>query len=372
MIKHLALLLAPLALALPAPAQSEAARPSPSFSCAATTTAAERAICASPELSREDALMARLYTLVAADRRAKGLSDAARDQREWLAERGTCEKPKLDVYKSREECLVSRYRSRNIELAVEALFLDRELAFATLRRLDPMNAPFVQALVLFSKAPPGSNWNSPALAAQRREVEGLLAEPLAVFLAGENTGYGKSILEDGGPITLTRAFASDDGFARMVGIMATYSEGEMTPAQFPCEVLLRNPALTGATGPYFGSTLDNFTPRSTCGTNAPKLKAMLDTLWHNWPQCEGTIRFSAYRGFANQIDAAVIGYPRTTRLSRKAFPRRAGVSAAMVNSVIAELTGYYQTYRAMDAVTARATAQERTRALLEGAHDCGG
>ena len=153
-------LLAPLALGLPAIPAARAEVPTPSFACSAARTEVERTVCTTPELAREDAVMARLYAAARRGARDDGQSGQGAAQLAWLRERAGCEKFNSSAYTSRAECLGGQYRTRNIALATAALFTDREFALEQLRRLDPKDAPLVTALVIHASHPPGRNFRA--------------------------------------------------------------------------------------------------------------------------------------------------------------------------------------------------------------------
>jgi len=366
-------LLAPLALGLPAIPAARAEVPTPSFACSAARTEVERTVCTTPELAREDAVMARLYAAARRGARDDGQSGQGAAQLAWLRERAGCEKFNSSAYTSRAECLGGQYRTRNIALATAALFTDREFALEQLRRLDPKDAPLVTALVIHASHPPGSNWTSPALAADRARIAALFKTPHAELGSDPMQGYGRAILNDSAA-SLDDAFKSDRAFADTLAILAVYAQGEQTPILIPCAALVRNPALIAVTEPRFGSSLDNFVPRSDCETAlapAPALAALSDRISRTWPDCEGTIRFASYRDFAVRLDEARLGHPPVKVSASKPLRRLRAVAPGQIATAEAELSSRYLAW-GVPLRQAAATARARIAALLNSAHHCGG
>jgi uncharacterized protein len=374
-MRTLTLFLATAILLITGGATSPTIAAAPSFDCSNATTEIERTICASPELAMEDMAMSRLFAAARIDLFGSGPSGQVAAQRKWLLERRECEAFDKRAYKNRADCLTDRYRARNLELAVGAVSRDRAFALATIRRLDPENAPLIEAAVAFADQPANSQWSSPSLAAPRLAVVKLLEAPFAKLLANGNAGFGLSILEDDGITKLDHLFASDDKFARGIGVLAAYTEGAATPTTLPCSAILKNPALTGAEGPMFGSTIDNFLPVSDCDTAMPSLPALdrlVSAIWKGWPDCEGTIRFAAYRSFAGDVEAARLGLVSPAVSRSKAMRRLSGITPAMASATVAELAAHYRKHLGMSATKAQAVATARVHSLMSSARQCGG
>lgn len=347
----------------------------PSFDCSKATTAVEQAICRNPALAEEDAAMARLYASARVSAAGTGTSGQVQRQKDWLLERSSCETSDIKAQDPRLDCLMTTYRARNAELAVGAAYADRAFALKTLYRLNAEFAPLVEAMMLYADQPPGSNWRSAALAAPRRRIEQVLAAPWAGFKSGESAGYGVDILKDSGINGSVDMFKGDHDFAYALGILGTYSQREGVQPLFPCKALLRNPQLIDIEGPFFGSTLDNFIPFSDCQTAMPPLPALdrlVKAIWLDWPTCQGTIRFSGYRGFATSVDSARIGLPIELKLSTSKFPRLRGVKPGLLSAAQAELASHYRANLHMPPARAAATAHARIDEVLRGAHECSG
>ena len=370
-MRKLLLFLAPLALAagLALPARAEA----PSFACAAARSEVEKTICASPELAREDAAMARLYAAAKRGARGDGQSGQGGAQLVWLRERAGCETSKMDGFPSRTECLMQHYRYRNIELATAALFTDRSEALTTLRRLDPAGAPLTEALLIYALRPASDQWSAPALRQDRARIAELIGARFGHHGRDPAQGYGSEILASDGIASLDDALKTPVNFARTIKVLATYTEGARTPLLFPCEVLLHHPAMIELEEPIFGSSLDNFLPESNCATAlppAPRVAELNKAIWNGWPDCEGTIRCLFYRNYNARMDAALLGQPVARALSKRPMPRRKGLSVAAVAVAEAELAARYTLWGYTPA-SARATARERLVDMLSTAHKCG-
>lgn len=372
-MRKLLLLLAPLALAGPAAPSDAAEAPAPSFSCAAARSEVERAICASPQLAREDAEMARLYAAARRGARGDGQTGQGTAQIAWLRDRATCETGRSGGFASRDECLMHHYQSRNIELATAALFSDRDAALVALRRLDPAGAPLTEALLLYALRPASDNWSVPALSEDRARIARLIGARLGQLGSDPAQGYGSEILASDGISSLNDALKNPANFARTIKVLATYTEGARTPLLFPCEVLLRHPAMIELEEPIFGSSLDNFLPESNCATSlppAPRVAAVDKAIWAGWPDCQGTIRYLFYHSYSVRVDAALLGQPVARAFSKRPMPRRKGVSAAAVAAAQQELAARYARWGYSPA-SAEATARERLVDMLSTAHKCG-
>ncbi len=372
-MRNLLLLLAPIAFA--AGAASLARSEAPSFSCAAARTEVERTICANPDLSREDAVMARLYVAARRGARGDGQSSQGAAQIAWLRSRSGCESGKPQGFASRAECLTAYYRDRNLELATAGLFSGREEAgeaLATLHRLDPNGAPLVEALTLFAIRPASSNWNSPALKQDRARIAELIGTSFAKLGTDTAQGYGREVLSSEGVSSLDDALKSPSNFAQMVKVLATYTQGARTPLLFPCELILHQPAMIELQQPLYGSSLDNFLPESNCAASlspAPRLDALKVEIWKSWPECEGSMRYLFYRSFKVRVDAALLGQPIVQAISKRRMPQRNGISEQLVASVRNELAARYVAWGYTPGA-ARATARERLVDLLSAAHKC--
>jgi uncharacterized protein YecT (DUF1311 family) len=359
------------ALAVPAAAAPQPDRVGPSFDCAAAKDTIDRTICGDSGLAEADALMARLYSATKISAFGRGPSGELAAQRKWLADRAKdCERPRTP-WKTRGECLADYNKDRNHALAVAALFSEPDLALATLKRLDPEAAPLYEAIVLYATAP----------TLQRERIAPLLKPYFDKFNANDDLVFGRSILEEDKIRSPVDALQSEHKFTEFLEITSAYLGGDPIPRPFPCAAIVRKPGLLGAMGPVFGSTLDNFVFYPDCDTTLPPLPAfdrLIRKINDSWPDCDGTIRFAAYRGYDSAQMAARLAGPRELG----AFARSAagqgkarvrqvrGVPPTLVTATIGELAGYYQTYQKVSPATAKSAARAAVHDLMAGAHAC--
>ncbi len=92
----------------------------PAFDCARAHAPAERAVCASPRLSRLDGILGRYYAGARRHLPPPQRACLVQDQRAWLARRNAC---------TGEDCLAAAYRARLAELEglLPGALLDRRL-----------------------------------------------------------------------------------------------------------------------------------------------------------------------------------------------------------------------------------------------------
>lgn len=341
----------------------------PSFDCSAARTADETAICADPGLSADDALMAILYDRARASSFGTGQSGEALAQYAWLKARACKPTPSL----LRVECLRHAYAQRNHQLATAIAVRDPELALPVLRRLDPEGSPLVEATTLIARLPKGTTWNSPEKLLLEPRLISLL-RPIAHKLFDTNEwSYGRDILADEKVANLQQALASESAFTSFVQISSAYlTEGPNIPRPLPCEAMVRRPDLLDATNAAFGSTFDNFIVTTDCDVTLapmPSLDRLVSAINDSWPNCEGTIRFSAYRAFGVTVDMARLGFGRPSRKAAT-LPTIKGVSLSLVNAAVAELTGIYiRSGRALSPLAPQ-LARERVAGILGASHNC--
>lgn len=359
--------------AVPAAAQTAG----PSFDCSRAASAVERAICGDPALAEADRVMGKLFAAARVSAFGSGPSNMMPSQVVWLKEREACAAFDREIHKSREECLSRRYDGRNEELAAAALFAEPELALATLRRIDPTMAPLYEAVFLYASHAQGLNSRAPAISGQRGRLLDLLRPQYELLQSDDMRRYGRGILKDS-VSGLDDALSSDDKFNATLAILAAYAEGTRIPMMMPCAALVRRPGLWGATLAVFGSSLDAGIPDSNCDTMLPplpRLDALVARIYAGWPECQGTIRFMAYRSFNALVDAARLGsdLDAATRGGKGApMPRLKGVAPSAVDAVVGELAAYYVRYRHAAPARARTAAGDAVRALLDAGHQCGG
>jgi uncharacterized protein len=358
---------------------AQAPSPSPSFACTAARTPTEQAICHDPRLAMADSRMARLYAAAQVSAFGFGTANQRGDQLTWLHERAACDTPDRSIHATREDCLLTRYRQRNRDLAIAGLLTAPDLALATLREVDPQGAPLFAAIQTYAAAPAKADWSAPALVPRRAEIVTLLTPAFRTLQSKEEQAYGRSILTDLQVLGPEDALRSEANFAAAIKVLSTYIDGGFTPAvTMPCAAIVRHPGLIEATTAIYGSTLDNFVPRTDCETALPplpRLSTLLARINVTWPRCEGTIRFAAYRGFGTAVDMARLGDRGAVAVlgdvgRGNALPLLRGVNRTMVDAAARELTAYYMQERHLAAAPAVKLAQDRMRLILQRGHTC--
>lgn len=362
--------LAPLVLAAaPVPAQ---AATGPSFACSAAASPMEKAICADPKLSALDREMAQLFAVARESAFGSGPSNQLAAQRTALQEMRAC-KPPLNA------CLLERYAVRNQELAIAALAKAPAAALPVLRRGDPAFAPILEAVQLWSEAPVDANWSAPERAKSRTRIAALLKPYLTGLQTNPDQSFGASILREPGTNgiavkTIDDLFRSDRHFAAFLNVLGPYLDDPKVsgaPRTLPCAAIVRHPKLLDATGPVFGSTMDNFVFRNDCSDTLPPLPslgALQTKLFRSWPECEGTIRYMAYSSFNRDVDAARLGQVEPGKAG--ALPARKGVTKADMDTVERDLAAYYATYLGRAPAAAGSTARAALSRLLTDSHQC--
>jgi hypothetical protein len=342
---------------------AHAAPTSPSFACKPSNSTVERMICADPQLAAHDRLMARLYVLARVSAFGRGPSNQAAVQRRWLRSRDGCatslSKKGFDS-KFTADCLNGIYAERNEGLAIAILFGNPDIALPEIRRLDTKAAGMLEAIYLYAR--------SPRLSVADRERVIALLEPYA-----SKTGDGEV---DWGEPRPADAVKSDSAMGDFIGIGSAFLDtGTREAAAFPCAAFIRKPGLLEATGPHFGSNMDNFVIQSDCEETLPplpKFSSLVRKRMDGMTDCGGgTIRFAYYRSFNNAALAARLA--TGTQLRNKPvnpFPRRRNVSSADTSAAVAELAAYYVRYRRANEAQARPLARQMILAMLEEAWEC--
>lgn len=326
---------------------------SPSFACTPGGTEIERIICSDPRLAAEDRLMARLYVLAQVSAFGKGPSNELAVQRQWLKERDICLHADLPPAK----CLTRPYARRNEQLALAILFAHPEIALPELRRLDPEAAGMFEAIYLYARTPRLSEGD-------RRQVAALLRP----YVAGKDeSAWGEPSPDD--------AAKNDSAFAEFVGIRSVYIGGDDDGRAFPCAAVVRKPKLIDATGPRFGSNMDNFVIQSDCRDTLPPLPrftALVEKRESGMTDCGGgSIRFAYYRSFSNDVLAALLATSAQLRNKpAKPFPLRRNVSNADVDAAVGELAAYYVRYDRAAPAKARPLARQMIYQMLDEAWQC--
>lgn len=330
-----------------------------SFDCALAKAALEVEICKDPVLSEADSLMGRLYFQAKTSAFRSGPSNQLGFQRTWARERQDCLTPEKVAAKATRDCLRSRYEDRNRELAIATVLSDPPTGLDVLDRLDPKAAPLYRAIRAYVRTPSETTY-----------LTRLLKPYFDRMASDEAQGFGREILADEKIVRAQDMLASDHRFATGLKILSAYLEGG--PLTLPCEAVLNRPGLLETVQPIFGSSLDNFIPRTDCVAALPplpKFEALVMQIYKGWPECEGTIRFAAYRGFDAEVEAARLT-DGSGKLRTRAAPRLKGVAPDAVNAATAELAKYYLTYRLLPPAKAHATAFGAVQTVLAAGHAC--
>ncbi len=372
-VAFLGLAFAPVAVLAGAPTEG------PSFSCASAGNAVERAICASPSLSAEDRTMAALYAMAKLSAFGKGPSNERAAQRATVDELRKCDRPGGAVPLT--DCLEGVYAHRNNDLAIALALRAPDRVLPIIRRDDPPFAPIIEAIGLWASEPRDADWSMPERAAKRARILSVLAPATDIMFARKDAPWGRDILGNGQDGVSVKApddlFRSDRHFAFFLNALGPYLPGGLGDRSspfdrnIPCVAIVRHPALLGATTSLFGSTLDNFVFFNDCGATAPplpRLVALSTQLDKDWPDCQGTIRFAAYRAAGTAYDEARLGLAPHTR---DAWPReRYGVGAAALAAVRTELADYYATYLGKTAAAAAVMADDALKGIFATTHQC--
>lgn len=323
-------------LAALAPFSSRAADSGPSFSCAGAKDI-EATICADPGLSAADRRLAHFYSEVRTDILDVGPSGQLAVQRQWLKDMnaGCAIKAWVKQFKSQADCVRGHYDTRLQDLAVSALLRDHDAAMAELRRTAPHDAPMYEAIYLYATID-----NPQARAAKTADV----LTPVYAAISDRKAVFG----ELDGPETPQAAAASDKAFVLFAQL---YSGTLDTPLSWSCAAIAHRPGLIGGLGPLWGSGSDNGLPQADCRIMAPQVAAFtdfVDTLQHDAPECDGTIRYAGYREFERLRTAALLHVAGAWKAS-KPTPPEEGLAkylkthAQAVVRAKAALAQYYQT-----------------------------
>ncbi len=348
-----------LALALVLMPLNRAFAAAPSFDCALARSVIEIEVCKDPVLSSSDSLMAELYFQAKTSAFRSGPSNQLSLQRAWVKDRQACLTPEKAGFKSVRTCLRSRYDARNHELAVATVMSDPPSGLKALDVLDPQAAPLYRAIRTYVRTP-----------SDKTGLIRLLSPYFSRMASDQTQGYGRDILADEKIFKAQDILTSDHRFATGLKVISAYFDGD--PLTLPCEAVLTRPGLLETVQPIFGSTLDNFIPRTDCAATlppVPKFDALVAQIYKTWPECQGTIRFAAYRSFEAEVEAARIA-DGSGKLRTKAAPRLKGVAPDAVTAATVELAEYYRLYRIFPLAKGQAMAFSSVQTMLAAGHAC--
>lgn len=350
---------------------------SPSFSCSRATGAVEIAICQTPELAAADRDMAMLYAANQVSAFGTGPSNELPEQRRSIQAMQDCATKRMN--QTLVDCLRSLYDTRNAELATAAIIRAPSLAVPVLRRIDPGYAGIAEALQIWSSEPQDADWSVPSRAAKRLRVLSLLKPTITGILGDKENYLAREFLVDPAPggISVKRVedvLISDRHFAmflNIVGSVLVDDSNANAGRVLPCMAIVRHPVLLSATGPIFGSTMDNTVLDTDCDQTLPPtpiLSAFDAKLKKTWPVCDGTIRFATYRTYQVALDAARLGVAEHDPAA--ASSSLDGMRPSEIAAVRNELTGYYSRYLGKSRASADAMSRDAINALLKDAHEC--
>lgn len=367
-------LLAALPLASPANAQTPApASSGPSFTCAPGQDIVAATICASPALSAADREMAALYAVDRISAFGTGPSNQLEGQRKALKAMQGCAGPTQKA--TIVPCLQASYDERNYELAISAATRAPDLALPVIRRVDPTFAPVAEAVVIWASEPENSDWSAPALADKRARILALLKPVLSDYLTQGDQDMARSMLENATPPgqsvkRVEDLLASPGNLAGFLDVLGPPLSGEGA-REIPCAAIVGHPRLLGATASVYDATPDNFVFNTDCEASLPPLPALtaLDgKLRKGWPECDGTIRFAAYRQYQTSLDSARLGIVQHD--PKAGFPPRRGVRPGDVAAARAELAGYYARYLGQSPPQAAQMAADAVSAVVTAGQEC--
>ena len=361
---------------MPSRAQVRAVKdPGPSFACTLGRGLIETTVCASPTLSATDRLMAKLYAASRVSAFGAGPSNTQVGQRKALKDMQSCIKPPAKT--STADCLKGAYDQRTAELATAAVIRSPDVALPVLRKLDPPFAPIAEAIELWASEPADTNWAAPIRAAKRARITALLSPTMHRLKTETEDEFARSILgdnSDGLAINeMGDVFKSERHFAAFMSIAGSVLPESATGngRAIPCAAIVHHPKLLAATGSVFGSTMDMTVLGTDCEETlppAPALTALDDKLRKGWPNCDGTIRFAAYRTYQVSLDSARLGV--TSHDPKTTIPHRRGAIAADVAAARSELAAYYVRYLGRTPPQATAMAADAISALMNTAQEC--
>lgn len=345
--------------------------------CSKAIDAVDKLICVSDELKAQDKIMAGLYAVARVSIFGSGQSGEIAEQQTWLTSRTDCLKPPSGTP---TECLVDLYQTRNLDLAYAAMPKAADLALQVLKDQKVEAEPVFEALSIYAAEPDGTNWERPELASKRDRIVAL-ATPLitAIDNAGKPEAttftFQHDLLDEGSVKSPGDILKSSQHFGSFLKA-ALY--GAQQQATLPCGYVSTHPGLLVASESYFGSTMDTNLVNTNCTKTTPptpKLNALLAQIHDGWPQCEGTIRFGAYRSFDVAVDEALAPSAKQVQNHPPAKPLNSsedlsGVTKSALRSATGELAAYYVKYLKATPSNAAQFAKAKIAKLQELGQQC--
>jgi uncharacterized protein len=341
--------------------------------CSKAINYMDKIVCTNADIKAQDATMAELYAVARVSMFGKGPSGEIFKQKTWLYNRKDC----LPLAKDkRTSCVLDQYKARNLQLAFSAMPKVPEAALKVLREQKIKTEPVYEALTIFASEPDGSVWFSPDLQANQAKIIDLIS-PVIEDLKTEgdaehpNKRFATQLLGDAGISKASDVFASSGDFA---GFLRAATFESQTP--LPCGYVITRQALLDSTNANFGASPDNFIMISNCSITAPptpKFQTLLKKIWDSWPNCEGTIRFGAYRNFNVSADRVlspslrVIDDYKITKVEDQGL---IGVNKKNIRAAELEMTAYYVKYLGATQSKAAQFAKGQIIELMSAAHQC--
>jgi uncharacterized protein len=324
----------------------QAGRMQASFDCAKAAAKVEKLVCASPAVAAQDREVAGLFKLAQGSKAAvgDGASGVLEGQRAWLKDRNSCANIKQAA--SATDCLASSYKERISALSVQVLFMAPQAALASLQKINPDARNLYEAVMLYAQGAAKSGQKARLLALMNGF--GPLESPMVSDTDSKVPPY-ESYLK------------SDADFARFFNIVAmmTFNDVEDVAIEWPCDAMVRRPGLAAGLGAYFGSSLDNFMPRSNCGERQPMpavVESYISSVNNKMSACDGTMRFATYRSMAKRASDMRLNIIADTPESDVA--KVIAKSRLPYTPALAALTAYYQVTFRLDAAKAAVRARE--------------
>lgn len=346
------------------------------INCSKANSYVDKLICTNADVKAQDDAMAELYAAARVNIYGKGQSGEIANQKHWLATHALC-LPLVEA--KRITCVLDQYKSRNLELAFSAMPRAPEAALKVLRAQNIDTEPYYEALTIFTSEPDGVDWLAPALSAKREKIEKLVAPAFAANKKNqdaESDGHFNSLLfEDASVTTPDDILKSSRNFA---GFFRAVTYDAQTP--LPCGYVVSHQGLLDATNSYFGATSDNFIVQTDCDVTAPtapKFNALIKQINDQWPQCDGTIRFAAYREFAVVVDRvlspsarAIEDFKPTAPLTKEEEHPLVGVYPKVITAAKLEMTDYYMKYLGVTQTKAALFAKGKIADVLDHGQQC--
>jgi uncharacterized protein len=358
-------LLAPLAFCSTAYAEG--------IDCSKATNYMDKIVCTNPNIKAQDATMAELYAVARVNIFGKGPSGEIARQKKWLYDWKDCSALAED---KRADCVIGRYKTRNLELAFSAMPKAPRPALKVLRDQKIETAPVYEALTIFASEPDSADWFSPALREKQTKIIELIS-PVIKDIQKEgdadhpNKHFATELFNDASISKPSDVLKSSHDFA---GFLRSATFESETP--LPCGYVVTHQALLDSTNANFGASPDNSIINSDCSLTAPaapKLQTLIKKIWDNWPNCDGTIRFGAYRNFNVSADKVLSPSARAIEDYKPAKVEEqnlVGVNRKTIRATELEMTDYYVKYLGATQTKAALFAKGKIADLLSAAHQC--